>query len=402
MSGRLVRTVCTVALAAGAVLTPPIAPALADPADRQAGELLDELRTLYHRAESATDAYNGTHEALRREQKRVDALGRELAATRTELARSRRDAGRIARAEYRHGTGLSPALRVLLSPDPARALDDSHELQRAADARAATIDRLTGGEQRLRTLEAKARKALDRRESLADRQRKLRDTIRSRLAQVERLLMSLTRDQLEALRTLETEEAKNADRAVPGADDTADDARKASAAGRKAVAYALQQLGKPYRWGAQGPGAFDCSGLTSRAWAHAGKPIPRTSQGQWRKLPRVALDDLRPGDLVVYRRDASHVALYLGDGKVVHAPRPGRTVEIAPLTMMQVLGAVRPDGDEAPVSAKEKPAEQPADTAPDGDHEAESTQKQSSEEKAGREKQSEPAAPANPRTTAAV
>ena len=354
MSGRFVRSVCTVALVAGAALTPPAAPAAADPSDRQAGELLDELRTLYHRAETATDAYNATHEALKLEQARVDTLGRELAATRTELARDRLEGGRIARAQYRSGTGLSPSLRVLLSPDPARALDDSHELTRAAEARAATIRRLSSGEQRLRRLEAQARKALDRSETLTDRQRRLRDTIRARLAQVERLLVSMTRDQLEAVQSLEAQEAKNAERGFPGAQASKDEAPQPSAAGREAVRYAKAQIGKPYRWGAQGPNAFDCSGLTSQAWAHAGRPIPRTSQAQWRRLPRIPLQELRPGDLVVYYRNAGHVALYLGEGKVVHAPRPGGRVQIAPVTVLPVLGAVRPDGDE-PASAEETP-----------------------------------------------
>lgn len=357
MSGRFVRSVCTVALVAGAALAPPAAPAVADPADRPAAELLDELRTLYHRAETATDAYNATHEALVREKARVDTLGRELATTRTELAHDRIEGGRIARAQYRSGTGLSPSLRVLLSPDPERALDDSHELRRAAEARAATIRRLTAGEQRLRRLEAQARKALDRRETLTDRQRRLRDEIRARLAQVERLLVSMTRDQLEAVRSLEAEEAKNAERGFPGAQASPGEAEQPSAAGREAVRFAKAQIGKPYRWGAQGPNAFDCSGLTSQAWARAGHPIPRTSQAQWRKLPRVPLRELRPGDLVVYYRNASHVALYLGEGKVVHAPRPGDRVQIAPVTVNPVLGAVRPDGGH-PVPAKEEPAPQ--------------------------------------------
>ncbi|WP_338103837.1 C40 family peptidase, partial [Streptomyces rhizosphaericus] len=68
----------------------------------------------------------------------------------------------------------------------------------------------------------------------------------------------------------------------------------------RALAYALNQIGKPYVWGAEGPNSFDCSGLTSSAWAYAGRTIPRTSQEQWRQLPRVPLNQLRPGDLVIY------------------------------------------------------------------------------------------------------
>jgi cell wall-associated NlpC family hydrolase len=118
-----------------------------------------------------------------------------------------------------------------------------------------------------------------------------------------------------------------------------------SAQGEAAVKYALRQIGKPYEWGAEGPDSFDCSGLTSQAWAHAGRVIPRTSQEQWARLPRVSLRALRPGDLIVYFPGATHVAIYLGDGVVVQAPRPGDRVKVSPIASNPLLGAVRPDGD---------------------------------------------------------
>ncbi|MBI0315667.1 C40 family peptidase, partial [Streptomyces javensis] len=113
-------------------------------------------------------------------------------------------------------------------------------------------------------------------------------------------------------------------------------------AGRRALAYALNQIGKPYVWGAEGPNSFDCSGLTSSAWAYAGRTIPRTSQEQWRQLPRVPLSQLRPGDLVIYYKGASHVAMYAGNGQVVQAPRPGQRVKLSPLASNPLQGVVRP------------------------------------------------------------
>ncbi|MFC7470813.1 C40 family peptidase [Actinomadura keratinilytica] len=89
--------------------------------------------------------------------------------------------------------------------------------------------------------------------------------------------------------------------------------------------FAVDQIGKPYVWGAEGPDSYDCSGLTQRAWGSAGTEVPRTSQEQWAELDRVPLRELRPGDLVVYFPKATHVALYLGDGLVVHAPAPAPT-----------------------------------------------------------------------------
>ncbi|GAA3812899.1 hypothetical protein GCM10022206_59210 [Streptomyces chiangmaiensis] len=98
----------------------------------------------------------------------------------------------------------------------------------------------------------------------------------------------------------------------------------------------------------RGPGGVRLPGLTSRAWEHAGQTIPRTSQEQWARLPHVSPNELRTGDLVVYFPKATHVALYLGDGKAVQAPRPGTKVKVSPIAANPVLGAVRPDPNAGP------------------------------------------------------
>lgn len=108
-----------------------------------------------------------------------------------------------------------------------------------------------------------------------------------------------------------------------------------------AVSFAYAQIGKPYVWGATGPASFDCSGLTSQAWAAAGVSIPRTSQAQWSGLRSVSTANLQPGDLVIFY-GGSHVGIYVGNGYVIHAPRPGKTVAKVPLSYMPVSGAVRP------------------------------------------------------------
>jgi cell wall-associated NlpC family hydrolase len=111
----------------------------------------------------------------------------------------------------------------------------------------------------------------------------------------------------------------------------------------RAVAFALGQRGKPYRWGAQGPHAFDCSGLTWAAWRAAGVTIPRTAAGQLADLPRIR-GELRPGDLLIYpSRGPSrrHVAIVVGRGRMVEARgrgMPVRSTSIRP----GWLGAVRP------------------------------------------------------------
>jgi cell wall-associated NlpC family hydrolase len=94
----------------------------------------------------------------------------------------------------------------------------------------------------------------------------------------------------------------------------------------KAVAFAYAQLGKPYVWGATGPGSYDCSGLVQAAWAAAGESIPRVTYDQWVALPHISSSSLQPGDLVFYDGEG-HVAMYIGDGYIIDAPRTGLTVE---------------------------------------------------------------------------
>ena len=113
--------------------------------------------------------------------------------------------------------------------------------------------------------------------------------------------------------------------------------------GEIALAYAKKQLGKPYKFGATGPKSFDCSGLTLRAWQAAGVNLPRTSQQQFRFGTKITKSQLRPGDLVFfYGSRPSHVAIYVGNGIVVHAPRPGKKVQYIKLSYMPYSGARRP------------------------------------------------------------
>ena len=114
-----------------------------------------------------------------------------------------------------------------------------------------------------------------------------------------------------------------------------------------AIRYALAQVGKPYVWGATGPDSYDCSGLVQRSYAMAGIALPRTSREQARVGKAVELPDLLPGDLLFWAYDPSdlstvhHVALYLGDGKIVQSPQPGEFVEVTTMWLSGYAGAVR-------------------------------------------------------------
>ncbi|MFJ9603985.1 C40 family peptidase [Streptomyces althioticus] len=349
MSGMLLRLVCTAALAAGTVLAPLPAAAVPEPGGgaaasggRSVTELLTDLQTLYREAEKATERYNATEEALDEQRATTERLEKALARTRLSLHDSKGAAGRLARQQYQSLSGLSPYVRLLLARDPQRALEQGHVIGQLARERAHTVGRLTGDTKQADELARRARKALDARIALTERRGKERDQVVERLRDVEELLASLTREQLAELAELERSRVDEAQRELV-ASGALSGANAPSAAGERAVRYAVEQLGKPYEWGAEGPETYDCSGLTSEAWRAAGAEVPRTSQEQWARLERIDLVDLRPGDLVVYFPEATHVALYLGDGMVVQAPRPGARIKVSPIAANPVLGAVRPD-----------------------------------------------------------
>jgi cell wall-associated NlpC family hydrolase len=116
----------------------------------------------------------------------------------------------------------------------------------------------------------------------------------------------------------------------------------ASGRAAAAVAFAMAQVGDAYVYGATGPSAWDCSGLTMGAWAQAGVSLPHSSSAQYSSGPHIAESDLQPGDLVFYYSPISHVGMYIGNGMIVNAENPSVGVKVTSLHSMPYVGAVRP------------------------------------------------------------
>ena len=116
----------------------------------------------------------------------------------------------------------------------------------------------------------------------------------------------------------------------------------AAAMRNAAMTNALAKLGKPYRWGAVGPNAFDCSGLVKWSFGQAGRSLPRTSRAQAGAGMPVSRANLQPGDLVFFYKPISHVGIYIGNNKVVHASRKGQPVKVSDMSRMKFTKAVRP------------------------------------------------------------
>ncbi|MFE1324329.1 NlpC/P60 family protein [Streptomyces sp. NPDC058741] len=302
----------------------------------------EKLDTLYRAAARATDEYNAAEEKADQQSAEIVRLAKKIVAGKEKLRKLKGRAGAAAAAQYRGG-GLPPEAHLVLSDDPREFLDGADRVRQGHHATKGLLGELTRTqedlEQYAEDASAQWKKLEAGRKAKAAAQKK----IEQQIEQAERLESELREEERERLAELEQEAARKAQTAWLDSGVLDESDGKASEQGKKAVRYATAQIGKPYQWGAEGPKTYDCSGLTSQAWMSAGRGIPRTSQEQWKRLRHVDVREVRPGDLVIYFGDASHVGMYIGDGAIVHAPRPGRTVTTAGAGTMPILGVVRPD-----------------------------------------------------------
>ncbi|WP_445517139.1 NlpC/P60 family protein [Streptomyces sp. NEAU-174] len=329
------------------------------PSARSAG---DRIATLYAQAERATERYNAAETRARALRRQVGRIQDRVARGQGRVNRMRTALGALAGGQYRTG-GIDPGLALLLSGDPAQYLDRAATLDRITSRQTARLRVLQSAQRTLRQERAEAAAKLVKLEHSRKEVARHKRTVQRRLATARRLVNALPPGEWESY-------ARRASRAggrepgalaglVPGAlpggrSPSGSDSGYGSgelpgglagvpSSGRAAAAFgaARAALGLPYAWGQAGPTAFDCSGLMQWAYAHAGVAIPRTSQAQAHAGQPVPLSQARPGDLVVYRSDASHVAMYAGNGQVIHAPYPGARVRYDPVGMLPISSITR-------------------------------------------------------------
>jgi cell wall-associated NlpC family hydrolase len=236
-----------------------------------------------------------------------------------------RSLGTIAIEQYKSG-GFGQSFELLFSSDPTLYLSSAGSLEAITRRKSAQLQKFEAAQQRLNatTLTVNDKIAL-----VAAAQKKLaaQSAIAlSKLAEAEKLLSKLSKAERERLARLADDE-ENADQAS-----SLKAAKSASGvSGRAGIAlkYALKQIGDRYVFGAAGMVTWDCSGLTMRAYQAAGVSLPHSSAAQSRMGKKVSLSQLKPGDLVFFGRPVSHVGIYLGGGKMVHAPRSGSRVKVA-------------------------------------------------------------------------
>ncbi|OEV30113.1 hypothetical protein AN219_12715, partial [Streptomyces nanshensis] len=308
----------------------------ADPgaqADRAAvGSRIDRL---YAQAEAATEKYNAADERARELQRQVEYAQESAARKQQRVNRLRSALASLAGAQYRSG-GIDPSVALMLTEDPDGYLDKAATLDRIGSRQQDDLQRFKSSQRSLKQERTEAGAKL----TMLERERA--DRARHKKAVLKKL--KAARELLRELSPAERAERERASRSdgrggsfEPGSGAQASSQRAASA-----LAAARSAVGRPYVWGAAGPASFDCSGLTQWAYGKAGVSIPRTSQAQRSAGRQVPMSQARPGDLVVYRDDASHVGMYAGDGQVVHAPHPGAPVRYDPVNMMPVSSVTRP------------------------------------------------------------
>ncbi|MEU9656890.1 C40 family peptidase [Streptomyces chartreusis] len=335
--GNAARTAWTIALAGAATATGFDGTGHAEPQLTPA-QVKAKVDKLYQEAEAATEKYNGAKEQADAARQRIRNL-QDQAARKTEKLNSAREAlGSMAAAQYRDG-GLDPALQLALSEDPDRYLDGAEFAERAGHRQASSV--------------ASVRKQLREIEQLRGAAHVELTSLKSRQAELKRHEKTIT-GKLDSARTLLTrltaeEQARLDDRATRSSTDARDalaspgsaTAQAPNARAAAAVSYAYSKLGSPYVWGATGPNAFDCSGLTQAAYREAGVSLPRTTYAQIDAGRRVSRSELLPGDLVFFYSGISHVGIYIGNGQMIHAPNPSAPVRVAPLDEMPFAGGTR-------------------------------------------------------------
>jgi cell wall-associated NlpC family hydrolase len=295
---------------------------------------VDQLRT---EAADSAEAANGAKVRLAGLQNSLAGIKREQAKQGVAIGKMQRSLGLIAANAYKSG-GLGTSIQLLFAQNPSQYLASASQLEVITRAQGIQLRRYTAAEQRFHQTSLIAS---DRVRQVQIVQRELAAAAalaQDKLVAAEKLLISLKG--ADRKRFLAAQTARNATE-QKGSRVSAKLANTVSGRSGIALRFALSQIGKPYYFGAAGLKSWDCSGLTMVAYARAGVSLPHSSQQQIRYGRRISFAELQPGDLVFFYRNVTHVGIYLGRGLIVDATRPGRNVQVDPISSMPFAGAIR-------------------------------------------------------------
>ena len=305
-----------------------VAPLLTAPSADAAQTLAQVQARVRQLEEEATTAAEGAQEAkvkLASLNGQLQGIQAKAAVQSQSVAALSKSLNAIAVEQFKTG-GLSQSLELLFSSDPALYLSAAGSLEAITRKKSVELRKFQAAKQRLT---ATSLTVSDKLALVKATQKKLAaQSARAiaKLAEAESLLSKLKKEDRERLARLAQEE-EDADQASSLA--AAKTAGAVSGRAGKALQFALKQIGDKYVFGADGMTYWDCSGLTMRAFQTAGVSLPHSSRAQFNYGKSVKRSNLAPGDLVFFGRPISHVGIYLGGGKMVHAPRSGSRVKVA-------------------------------------------------------------------------
>jgi peptidoglycan DL-endopeptidase CwlO len=314
-------------------------------------EVEKKVDDLYRQAESATEKYNAAKEKTTKQRQRVDTLLDDVAERAQKLNEEREQLGSFAAAQYRTGAAAPDTATFLLADSPQDYFDQTQLMGRLTARQKSTVDDYFSEQSATMKKRQEASKSL---QTLTETQNDLqtaKSTVQKKLSDARELLSRLTAEEKARLAAIQKKKEQEAARKAAelaqqqaaeqkakeeaaandsgsssdsGSTSTSDSSYSTKA--EKALAFARAQIGKPYVWGATGPDSYDCSGLTQASWKAAGVSLPRTTYDQVNAGTTVSLADAEPGDLIFFYDDISHVGIYIGNGMMIHAPKPGAYV----------------------------------------------------------------------------
>jgi cell wall-associated NlpC family hydrolase len=286
---------------------------------------IDRLRTL------AAEKYEAANEAkirIKSLQRETDTLQKREAVIQEDLEIASKVLSKIAITAYQGG-GFGRTFELLFSSDPAQYLSDASVLESFSKGYTKQVREFAVTKQRVQATQLVLS---DRTTLLIAEEKRLNRQVaeaKTALLKAEKLLKSLAKADRERLLR---EEAAREDKILSDSKGYAASYKGDNSRGSIALKFALKQVGDVYVWAAAGPTRWDCSGLTMRAFQTAGVSLPHSSRAQIRYGKSVSYSNLKPGDLVFFGKPISHVSIYMGGGKMVQAPRPGKKVEVVSMT----------------------------------------------------------------------
>lgn len=298
-------------------------------AEPSADDVQQKLDKLHEKVDEIVEQYNQAQLKLDDVQQRLTSLKERIAEQEKRVSRMRAEMGAIAAEAYRSG-GINAVTALLGAGDAESFISRAATLGALVRDRQARLRDFQAKVARLRHQQLAVQRAVEKKARIEEKLDKRKETIQAKIDEKQELLEEVQ------------EPAAGA-----GVDVNATYTGPASGPARVAVEFAYAQLGKPYVWGADGPDAYDCSGLTMAAWAQAGVSLPHSSTAQFSAGPHVSKSGLQAGDLVFFGVPTiHHVGIYVGGGQMIHAPHSGTVVQIDPIESgwfaEEYVGAVRP------------------------------------------------------------